>query len=288
MTRVTILGGAAFALVALTWWCVARHVPPTLAGLPSLPATFHARLEQSTLTLRGTLPDQSTRDRILRQAHLRFDREQVHVIDELTVDSHVAPAAWVEALPALLPFLTHMTGRGSVIIDGRSIVLSGRAPNEQAKATLLRAMEPMTAAGLELEDHVLAAAPLLSPSAQALQAKLDAVLSRSKIEFESNRATLTSQGQSTLNRLAAVLKSAPPTTIEIGGHTDGYGAADYNLELSRRRAEAVKRYLVQQGVSHRLHAVGYGSKRPLSHDATPHGLQRNRRIEFHVKGNGDL
>ncbi len=65
-----------------------------------------------------------------------------------------------------------------------------------------------------------------------------------------------------LDRLIPILKQAPRTSIEIGGHTDGFGAADYNKELSRRRAEAVRQYLSAHGVTHDLTAVGYGASKP--------------------------
>jgi len=179
-----------------------------------------------------------------------------------------------------------MMERGSIIIDGRSIVLSGRVDGDRAKATVLRDIAPLTQAGLELEDHILAA-QLAAPSS-SLQKKLNEILSRASIEFESNTTTMLPRGSATLGQLIALLRRAPHTAIEIGGHTDRYGEPDYNLQLSRRRAEAVRDYFISHGLTNQFTAVGYGASRPLSVAQTRTGLQHNRRIELRVKGVGDL
>jgi OmpA-OmpF porin, OOP family len=289
MIRAAILGGGAIALVLLALVCVPRHLaPPSSSTL--IPASFHARLEQGTLTLRGSFPDVASRDKILQEAHARFDEDKIRIVDQLAVDSQVAPAPWVNSVSGILPVLRQMNGRGSVIIDGRSIVLSGRVATEQAKATLLRTIAPMTAAGLEVEDHVLASVATSPVRSQhgTLQARLNTVLARGRIEFESNRAMLTPTGRATLDQLIPVLRDAPQAVIEIGGHTDAYGAPEYNMDLSRRRAEAVRDYFVKHGLTQRFDAVGYGATKPRSTEQTQAALQRNRRIELHVKGNGDI
>ena len=99
---------------------------------------------------------------------------------------------------------------------------------------------------------------------------------------------MTPRSRATLEQLIAQLRYAPHTTIEIGGHTDKYGEADYNLQLSRRRAEAVRQYFTSHGLTNQFTAVGYGASRPLSAAQTRAGFQHNRRIELRVKGKTDL
>jgi OOP family OmpA-OmpF porin len=96
------------------------------------------------------------------------------------------------------------------------------------------------------------------------------------------------RGRATLDQLITLLRRASHTAIEIGGHTDKYGEPDYNLELSRHRAEAVRHYFISHGLTNQFTAVGYGASRPLSVAQTRAGLQQNRRIELRVKGVGDL
>jgi len=286
MMRRTILGAGAVALALLAVVCISRHVPtPTASGVLT-PATFHARLEYGTLTLRGSLPSETTKAAILQRAQELYGATPGHVVDQLTVDPRVGPAAWAGNVPKILPILGHMTEHGSIIIDGRTIVLSGQVNNDRAKATVLRDIAPLTQTGLELEDHILAAP--LPASTSPLQKKLNAILSHASIEFESNTTTIPPRGHATLDQLIALLRRAPHTAIEIGGHTDKYGEPDYNLELSRRRAEAVRDYFISHGLTNQFTAVGYGASRPLSVAQTRTGLQHDRRIELRVKGVGDL
>lgn len=284
MMRAAILAAGVLALGLLAVFCLPRHLPPPTASIPLTPANFHARLERGTLTLRGSLPNESSKAAILQRAHELYGATSDRVVDQLAVDSRVGPAAWADLVPKALPILGQMTERGSIIIDSRSIVLSGRADSERAKTTLLREIGPLVQTGLELEDHILAA-PL---PALSLQKKLNDILSHASIEFESNTATITSRSRATLDRLIALLRRAPYTAIEIGGHTDKYGAPDYNLQLSRRRAEAVRHYFISHGLTGQFTAVGYGASRPLSAAQTRAGFQHNRRIELRVKGRHDL
>lgn len=286
MTRASILGAGAVALVLLAVVCIPHHLPTTSASMPPTPATFHARLEHGTLTLRGSLPSESSKAAILQRAQELYGAAPGRVVDELAVDPRVGPASWAGNVPRVLPILRHMKERGSIIIDGRSIVLSGRVDGDRAKATVLRDIAPLTHAGLELEDHILAA-QLAAPSS-SLQKKLNEILSHDSIEFESNTTTMLPRGSATLDQLIALLRRAPHTAIEIGGHTDKYGEPDYNLQLSRRRAEAVRDYFISHGLTNQFTAVGYGASRPLSVAQTRTGLQHNRRIELRVKGVGDL
>lgn len=77
------------------------------------------------------------------------------------------------------------------------------------------------------------------------------------------------------------MKKYPTTTAVVEGHTDNVGNADYNLGLSKRRAEAVVNYLVANyGIDRsRLSAAGYGMSRPLADNASDEGRQKNRRVE---------
>ncbi|MDP1947264.1 MAG: OmpA family protein [Nitrospirota bacterium] len=286
MMRAVILAAGAVALGLLAMVCLPRHLTPPAATVPFSPATLHARLEQGVLTLRGSLPSQTSKTAILQRAHALYGAQPGRVVDQLAVDPNVGPAVWTGPISQILPVLGQMTEHGSIIIDGRSIVLSGRVDSEQTKAILLRDMAPLAQTGLALEDHILAAPrPPLPP---ALQQQLNEILSRASIEFDSNTTVMPPRSRATLDRLIVVLRTAPRAIIEIGGHTDKYGAPDYNVQLSRRRADAVRHYFISHGLTNQFTAVGYGASRPLSVAQTKTGFQRNRRIELRVKGQSDL
>lgn len=288
--RAAILASGAVALTLLAFLCLPRHLPSPVASSALTPASFHAQFEQGTLTLRGSLPTETSKAAILQRAKELYGATPGRVVDELAVDTGVRPAAWVDNIPKALPILGHMTARGSIIIDGRSVVLSGRVDSDRAKATLLRDIVPLTQTGLTLEDHVQAAqVPVKAQTpGPSLQKKLNEILSHASIEFDSNTATITPRSRATLDQLITLLRQNPHTAIEIGGHTDKYGAPDYNLQLSRLRADAVRRYFINHGLTNQFTSVGYGASKPLSVAQTRTGLQHNRRIELRVKGVGDL
>ena len=286
MMRAVILAAGAVALGLLAMVCLPRHLTPSAATVPLSPATLHARLEQGILTLRGSLPSQTSKTAILQRAQELYGAQSGRVVDQLTVDPKVGSAAWTGPISQVLPVLGQMTEHGSIIIDGRSVVLSGRVDSEQTKAFLLRDMAPLAQTGLELEEHVLAAP--LPPIPPALQQRLNEILARASIEFDSNTTVMPPRSRATLDRLISILRTAPRAIIEIGGHTDKYGASDYNVQLSRRRADAVRHYFISHGLTNQFTAVGYGASRPLSVAQTRAGFQRNRRIELRVKGQADL
>lgn len=286
MMRRAILGAGAVALTLLAVVCIPRHLPSSIASSALTPAFFHARLEQGTLTLRGSLPSETSKTAILQRAQELYGKAPGRVVDELAVDPRVGPVAWTGNVSQVLPILGQMRERGSIIIDGRTIVLSGLVDSDRAKATVLRDIAPLVQTGLELEDHIRAAQ--LAISSPSLQKKLNEILSRGSIEFDSNDTAITPRSRATLEQLIDQLRHAPLTAIEIGGHTDKYGEPDYNIQLSRRRAEAVRQYFTSHGLTNQFTSVGYGASRPLSAVETRTGFQHNRRIELRVKGKVDL
>jgi outer membrane protein OmpA-like peptidoglycan-associated protein len=102
------------------------------------------------------------------------------------------------------------------------------------------------------------------------------------VNFESGSAALKSDSYPVLDQIVRSLKAYPEVRIEIAGYTDNVGGGEFNVELSRRRAESVKQYLVNSGISAgRLTAVGHGKADPVASNDTPAGRAENRRIEFH-------
>jgi outer membrane protein OmpA-like peptidoglycan-associated protein len=87
-----------------------------------------------------------------------------------------------------------------------------------------------------------------------------------------------------LDEVAQTLREHPEIKlVEIQGHTDDRGKRSTNTELSQKRADAVRRYLVGEGIaSSRLSAKGFGSLRPRAPNITASGRARNRRVEFHI------
>lgn len=98
--------------------------------------------------------------------------------------------------------------------------------------------------------------------------------------FETDRAELKGGAASNLGTLAAFLNRYPDRTVIIEGHTDSVGTDDYNVDLSQRRADSVRTYLMSQGVAaSRLSASGKGEGSPVASNGNATGRQMNRRVE---------
>jgi peptidoglycan-associated lipoprotein len=103
------------------------------------------------------------------------------------------------------------------------------------------------------------------------------------IHFGFDKATLVTESQGTLQKLADCVKRAPAKRITIAGNCDERGTTQYNIALGARRAEAARKYLSDLGVATKLDTVSYGEEKPLCTDATEECWARNRRDEFQVE-----
>lgn len=99
--------------------------------------------------------------------------------------------------------------------------------------------------------------------------------------FETGRADLKGGATSNLDKLVVFLSEYPDRTVLIEGHTDNVGSDDFNLDLSDRRADAVRFYLAGRGVeAGRLSSAGLGEGSPIAGNNTATGRQQNRRVEI--------
>ena len=99
------------------------------------------------------------------------------------------------------------------------------------------------------------------------------------ILFRFDRWELDDRGQTALLDVVKQLTENPNLVVELEGYTDSVGPAPYNIQLSQRRSEAVRRFLVEKGVEvHRIHSIGLGDIKPSADNTTPKGREQNRRV----------
>jgi OOP family OmpA-OmpF porin len=290
MTRGTIFGAGALALGMLALICIPRHLPTGHAALPA--PSFNATLDNDQLTLSGSMAAEGSRSALETRAHELFKGSRIKIANQVHITDRVGTAEWASAAPALLTLLASLQGKSSIDIHDQSMTLHGAVLSADHKAKVMRELSAIAGPAYRLDDHLsvlpganssVSAGAAASPSRVAIQSALDDILRRESVAFESNSATITARGRSVLDKLAAIMRRAPDLSFEIGGHTDPFGDPQYNLQLSHKRAEAVRQYFVNRDLHNRFSAVGYGSTRPLSTDRTRASLQRNRRIELRVK-----
>lgn len=105
----------------------------------------------------------------------------------------------------------------------------------------------------------------------------------SDVLFPTNSSYLTDQAKQDLLRFVETVADYPGADIQVDGHTDATGTADYNKWLSDKRATSVKEFLVNSGVSaSRISTAGYGLEKPIATNKTKEGRQQNRRVEITI------
>ncbi len=112
---------------------------------------------------------------------------------------------------------------------------------------------------------------------------LIAISLKGDVSFDFNSAIVKPGLYSEIGRIANILIKYPQTVIQVEGHTDSIGTETYNMDLSGRRAEAVKNLLVQRGVQpSRVLVMAYGESAPIASNDTDYGRAANRRVEIKV------
>ena len=100
------------------------------------------------------------------------------------------------------------------------------------------------------------------------------------LTFENDSATIIGDARAALAEVAALITQYPETTVSIEGHTDDRGPARYNMRMSKQRADAVAKVLINDlGIdASRVTSVGFGETKPIATNATKEGRARNRRV----------
>ena len=174
---------------------------------------------------------------------------------------------------------------GKAEITGTDLTVTGEALSDQAASEIRARVENGLPPGFigkhDISVRKLGAAGTLGAE-ECQQALVDS-LAENSIRFETAKDIIHEDSYALLDRLSFLVKRCPTVSVEIGGHTDSDGSDEYNQTLSEDRANAVRFYLVHDGVFvGRLKAVGYGETKPVADNATEEGKARNRRIEFTV------
>ncbi len=209
----------------------------------------------------------------------------------------------LEPLPRLGNVRANVTGDSGAAVGGASVAITGpmsrQATTDASGGFSLEGLTPGSyTARLEAEGFFLKTATfdvrpretsnlsvtlVSKPTRATVTVSRREIVIRRQINFATDSDVIEASSTALLAEIADVmLRNAQLTKVEIQGHTDNVGSADHNLDLSQRRADAVRRWLTEQGgvESSRLEAKGFGSTRPLVPNITPANRARNRRSQF--------
>jgi OmpA-OmpF porin, OOP family len=236
--------------------------------------TFGFAVINGKMTLTGVAADDASRERLVSQAALMFGAESI--TDEITLDVNAQPRRWKGNS---LDLMTKLKSLG----DFR-LALYGKADTINFKATVASdavKAEWMVWLSTFFKDGVKVNVDInIDPKLVNAAGYNPGTLLNERIEFASASAEIPRASQQRLQLLAKVIRE-DGRRLNIVGHTDSEGNADINRTLSTSRAEAVKSFLVSQGVpAEHLSASGRGQEQPIADNRTPEGRQKNRRIEF--------
>lgn len=168
-----------------------------------------------------------------------------------------------------------------VTVDGRDVTLSGSLGADSDREKLIASIDGIEGVRVISDDIKIVDSRQKALVQQTQFRKSLAAVDASSVTFAPSSSSLSLSSESTLLRVAQLLKSAPERQLKIAGHTDNSGNADRNLELSRERAQTVADFLLARGVNrNQLIVQGYGPTQPLYDNSTESGRARNRRIEF--------
>ena len=165
-------------------------------------------------------------------------------------------------------------------VDGKAA--SAEKTAQQARQAADSAMSTGKQA-LDVGQQAAARADAVEASARKLV--LEAVLTDDQTKFGFGAAELSAAARAAIDEVMSKLTAQKSAVwVEIQGHTDSTGPAEYNQQLGLQRAEAVKRYLYEQHKLplHKMNAISFGEAQPLTANATREGRARNRRVVIRV------
>jgi outer membrane protein OmpA-like peptidoglycan-associated protein len=243
-------------------------------------------------SIHATVGSEEEKAKLLAALTAKFGAD--HLNATITVDPDTKPASWLDKLDGLLP-LMQLPG-AEAKLSGEKIELSGTAAD--VRNGWMDKLKSLFGVGFTIgtfdvkqavenaKDSFMSAFSSLNDDCAA--ADVAKVLNLQVINFRTGSDVPPQDAQLALAKSAQLLKSCQDAgktvKLNIGGYSDNVGLASSNLTLSKKRAEAVRAFLVKHGVSaDGLTAQGYGDQHPIADNSTASGRFANRRIDFAVQ-----
>lgn len=274
---------AVIAVLGLTTWLLLMARTP-LWMAQELPREHDAQLSLhqhgTQVRVQGRLSSEGERRRIWNALSAVHGAQNLQ--GGIALDPRTQPPRWLDRLIIDLPDLRgdglHLAFAGTQLrIDSTALEDSQRLAISRRLRQDFPALEMSGLWGPGL-------AALAQLPADAEVAQRIAALNQTTLKFRAGSSELTGDSKQTLEAIAEALRGTPTgTRVEIGAHTDSYGHADTNLQLSQQRAQAVSHALQALGVAPgTLVAAGYGQDQPIADNRSDSGRAQNRRIGYRL------
>lgn len=261
---------------------------PTTTNELEVARADYAQAQSNPMVAKYAAAEMASATRALDQANVASARgESLQDIDKLAyvAKQKIASAQEVARAKSAEDQLKDAAAqRDQVRLEARTAEAeAAKRRADQARMEAQNAQDQAASAEAARSDAQARAAALAAQLAdlQAKQTERGIVITFGDVLFGTDQATLTSQGMATAQRLADILRENPDRTVLVEGFTDSTGSDAYNLQLSQRRAEAVRSALSQMGIErNRIETRGYGEAYPVASNATAGERQLNRRVEI--------
>jgi outer membrane protein OmpA-like peptidoglycan-associated protein len=242
--------------------------------------SFTAIKEHDQIILKGELSTKAEKyDTENQFQHFSTDIDS----SELTVDPGVTEAKWLSLVHNIAHSFSILFEKGSIDYKEHRLSLQGEMISEKMQEKLDEILSAHPLEDVVIENNTTVIEP--STARQKLKKQLFELLYEEDIQFEVNKDILTPDALPLLDNIASALKEFNKQSIIIEGHTDSDGVDLYNLQLSQKRAQAVKEYLIKHGIKeNRIKAVGYGQTKPIVPNTTQENKRINRRVELKIRG----
>ena len=268
---------------------VTKVINELVVGPAVSPYTWGVRRSPAGVSLTGHVPSDAARAALVQRARQAFG---VAPQDTMRLSGGAPKGDWQRVALIAIEQAAKLDAGEARLVDNRLVVIGEGVEGAVAEITARVAQPPapgftatadVTVRGRGLGIPELEGVDLKSGSPEACTTAFARLMQNNVINFALDSDVIDPKSAPLLQSLIRVAVRCDGASIEVSGHTDSTGDAATNFALSQRRANAVRRYLIERGVhQERITAQGFGSTRPVADNATPEGQAQNRRIDFTV------
>lgn len=228
------------------------------------------------LILNGYVPNKENHQNLIEIAYQKVDKENIKANLDLGAG---APENWQKLVMSSLKNLLKLQ-RGHIDITNQSLYFVGQTPRSTERDEIIEEFDGYSQYQKKL--HIVAT----DDNKKVCHEKFEKLLINNiDIKFMRGKAILDKSSYPFLTKLANIGVLCSHLKISVEGYTDNMGNFDANIKLSKKRAQSVVSWLFRKGVAEQqLSAIGHGASNPLANNNTEAGREKNRRIEFVIKG----